>query len=306
MTSWTSVSKNGRRSGSRNPGRLPTTMPMTIAAVSPLSSRSASQTATTPMTDPNWASVPSTPGGAQRPQQHPQHGARRAGRRAARRRCCRGSDRAAPRSRSSRLAVTALKTIAPRVAPIGSISDPSQVSTRRRRSPGRMKSSSGPTTVGPETTRIAPSISAADCDRSSSSAAAPAPITHVSSVPMVTSRITVPRAGPFSRRRSRSSPASYRMTATDSATNGSNAGPSSFCGSAVASVAPSANPAGSSSTIAGMRSRVATIWANIARTTIAPTPRKMSSALIRPTARARCRRSPAPPGPGRRSPGDPG
>ena len=56
---------------------------------------------------------------------------------------------------------TAWNTTAPRMPPTGSISEPSQVRTRWSRSVGRMKRSSGPTTVGPETTRIAPIMSAA-------------------------------------------------------------------------------------------------------------------------------------------------
>jgi hypothetical protein len=48
--------------------------------------------------------------------------------------------------------------------PTGSISDPSQASTRRSRSVGRMKRNSGAITVGPDTTRMAPVISAAPAD----------------------------------------------------------------------------------------------------------------------------------------------
>jgi hypothetical protein len=54
-----------------------------------------------------------------------------------------------------------------------------------------------------------------------------------------------------------------------------------------------------------MRSRVAAIWATMATTTIAATPRKTSSELTRPTARARCPRPPAPPPRGRRCPAGP-
>src|SRR2546430_11496653 len=67
--------------------------------------------------------------------------------------------------------------------PTGSISDPSQESTRCSRSVGRMKSSSGPTTVGPDTTRMAPSIRAALLDMPSSSPANTAARTMVTGTP---------------------------------------------------------------------------------------------------------------------------
>lgn len=55
--------------------------------------------------------------------------------------------------------------------PTGSISDPSQIRMRWIRSVGRTKWSSGPTTVGPETTRITPSMTAELFDMPSSGTA---------------------------------------------------------------------------------------------------------------------------------------
>lgn len=57
---------------------------------------------------------------------------------------------------------------APRRAPTGSISEPSQDSTRCSRSVGRMKASSGPTTVGPDTTNMAPRRLARICEPTAS------------------------------------------------------------------------------------------------------------------------------------------
>jgi len=69
------------------------------------------------------------------------------------------------------LASTAPNTAAPKMPPIGSISEPSQDKIRCSRSDGRTNASSGPTTVGPDTTKIAPVISAAPADMPSSSPA---------------------------------------------------------------------------------------------------------------------------------------
>src|SRR5262249_10187690 len=57
--------------------------------------------------------------------------------------------------------------------PTGSISDPSQDRIRCSRSEGRTNASSGPTTVGPDTTKIAPSMSAAPADMPSNGGGEP-------------------------------------------------------------------------------------------------------------------------------------
>jgi len=71
-----------------------------------------------------------------------------------------------------------------------------------------MKPSSGPITVGPETTRMAPSIRAARLDMSSSRPANTAPKARVTGTPITISRITTRRVCPRSFRRSSDMPAS--------------------------------------------------------------------------------------------------
>ena len=77
--------------------------------------------------------------------------------------------------------------------PTGSISDPSQDRTRCSRSVGRTKASSGPTTVGPDTTRMAPVISAACLDMPSSRPANTAAKAKVTGTPITISRTTTRR-----------------------------------------------------------------------------------------------------------------
>ena len=100
--------------------------------------------------------------------------------------------------------VTAPNTTAPRMPPTGSISDPSQVSTRWSRSAGRMALSSGPTTVGPETTRMAPVRSGGASDMPARSPAKTAATAQVMGTPTTMSRVTIRRVCPRSLRRSRS------------------------------------------------------------------------------------------------------
>ena len=92
--------------------------------------------------------------------------------------------------------------------PTGSISDPSQASTRCSRSAGRTKRSNGPTTVDPDITRMTPVITAAPADMPSSSAANTAPKTHVTGTPTAISLITTRRVCPRSLLRSSDRPAS--------------------------------------------------------------------------------------------------
>jgi hypothetical protein len=100
-------------------------------------------------------------------------------------------------------AMIASKTTAARMAPIGSISDASQASTCRTRSAGRTRRSSGLTTIGPETTKMTPVMTAAAPDIPSSSAAAKLPRIQVSAAPIVVIRTAIRRTGPVSSRRSR-------------------------------------------------------------------------------------------------------
>jgi hypothetical protein len=106
------------------------------------------------------------------------------------------------------LASTAWNTAAARIAPTGSISEPSQDSIRRRRSDGRTKASSGPTTVGPDTTKIAPVISAAPAGTTSSGPANTAANAIVTGTPQITRRGTTRRARPRTLPHSSASPES--------------------------------------------------------------------------------------------------
>ena len=122
-------------------------------------------------------------------------------------------------------------TITASSAPSGSISTPSHFKTARASWVGRMNASSGNTTVGPETTRIAPIRNATSVPRSlNSTAVTPVTLSHVINVPTVTSRTTTRRTlGVMSRNDSRS-PASNRITPTATDTNGWYSGPSRFSG----------------------------------------------------------------------------
>ena len=88
------------------------------------------------------------------------------------------------------------------------MSEPSQARIRWTRSLGRTKASSGPTTVGPETTRIAPVISAACSGMPSSTSAMQVASAIVIGTPRAISRQTTRRGCPVSFRRSSPRPAS--------------------------------------------------------------------------------------------------
>ena len=207
MISCTSVSKNGRRDGMSKPRRLARASPMKIAAMSPVSSRITSHAAATAITAASCAVVPST---------SPSRSLRSS-----------SQSSAVPITPPARptptlaancpswlpgplrvLATTPWNTSAPRIPPTGSISDPSQMRTCCTRSVGRTKLSSGPTTVGPETTRMMPSITAAPRDMPRSGAATEAASTLVISTPSTIRRITTLRVWPLSLRISRLRPAS--------------------------------------------------------------------------------------------------
>ncbi|HEY5396249.1 MAG TPA: hypothetical protein VIL16_12710 [Trebonia sp.] len=142
-----------------------------------------------------------------------------------------------------------------------------------------MKRSSGPTTVGPDTTRIAPSISAAWTDRPNKSPASAAATSQVSTTPTVIRRVVTRRVFPRSLARSRARPASYKITPTASETKGWNAVPSSRCGLTSAVSAPTTNPTGSRMISAGMRSRLASTCEPTASSRIRPTPNRTWSVL---------------------------
>lgn len=156
------------------PGRFTMAIPMTTAEMSPVSSRSASQAAATPITAAICADVASSSfSRTWRSSSHstPTPIAPPTAPTAALAANC---SNWLPKPLSSP-ATTAWKTSAPRMPPTGSIREPSQTRMRCSRSEGRTKLSSGPTTVGPDTTRIAPSITAAPLDMSSTGTANSAP-----------------------------------------------------------------------------------------------------------------------------------
>ena len=279
MISCTRVSKNGRLAGTSKARRFATASPITTAAISPASSRTMSQAAATPTTVASWAVVASSSSRSSL-HRHTHSTARPA------------AAPATPMPRDSRnwpsgwatpplvLASTAWNTTAPRMPPTGSISEPSQDSIRWRRSEGRTKASSGVTTVGPDTTRIAPVISAAPPDMPSSGPASTAANAIVIGTPQITRRGTTRRARPCTLPHSSASPESYRITATASETSGWNAGPSRRPGLTSVVSAPAMKPAGSKMISAGMRSPLASTCEPTASTTTRPTPNRIWSVLI--------------------------
>ena len=176
--------------------------------------------------------------------------------------------------------VSAWNTSAPMIAPIGSMVVPSHPRIAVSRRPGRARSSSGATTVGPETMRIAPSITAArEESPSNSHASSPAPA-QVIGTPRRISRRTTRWLWPSSSLKLRSRPPSNKMTATARLTIGANAAPNSSFGSTVSVIAPATNPTGSSTTMAGRRSVVAATWQPTASTIRSPSPTKTSELVI--------------------------
>ena len=195
MISCTRVSKNGRLAGTWNARRFATASPIKIAAMSPASSRTMSQAAATPTTHASWAVVASTSSRSSL-HRHTHSTATPTTAPAAPMTTDRKNCPSGWASPPLVLASTAWNTTAPRMPPTGSISEPSQDSIRWRRSDGRTKASSGPTTVGPDTTKIAPSISAAPADMPSSGPASTAANAIVIGTPQITRRGTTRRARP--------------------------------------------------------------------------------------------------------------
>lgn len=115
-------------------------------------------------------------------------------------------------------------------APIGSTVVPSWVRITVGRRPGRAALRMGPTTVGPETIKIAPSMMAACVERPSSRPAKTAAPAQVIGIPRPRRRRTTTWLSPESSLRTRSSPPSNRMTATARLTIGWKAAPNSFSG----------------------------------------------------------------------------
>ena len=279
MVICTRVSKNGRRAGTSKAPRLATATPIRTAAINPASSRTVSHRAATPTTHASWLVVTST---SSRWSLH-MHSHSTPTPRAAPATPIPTDRRNWPSGWPNPPLVpasTAWNTTAPRMPPTGSISEPSQDRIRWRRSDGRTKARRGPTTVGPDTTRMAPVMSAAPAEMPSSGVASAAAIVIVSGTPQMIRRGTTRRARPVTLPHCRASPESYRITATASETSGWNADPSRRCGLTSVVIAPAVNPAGSRTISAGIRSPLASTCDPTASTTIRPTPRRTWSDVI--------------------------
>ena len=151
------------------------------------------------------------------------------------------------------LALSDAKTTTATIAPIGSIITPSHFSVALTRSGGLTNESSGSTTVGPETIRIAPTRTAIGVGRPSSRMAPTAPSPQVIRTPIVISLRTAGRTsrGNWSNRRPR--PPSKRISATTIRTNGDSESPSSSFGLMIpATDSPAMTPIASSGTITGI------------------------------------------------------
>ena len=140
---------------------------------------------------------------------------------------------------------------------MGSITMPSQRSTEATESFRRAWRSSGRTTVGPDTVRMAPISRESPIDVSKNRVVAPAPRIQVISTPTVTSRMTVDR--PLSSRDSRSSkPPSNNKMATPNEIAGKSRSSRMTSGSMNPVTGPAITPAVSRKMMAGSPSRVAT------------------------------------------------
>ena len=142
-----------------------------------------------------------------------------------------------------------------------------------------MCASSGSTTVGPETTRIAPISNGTSVPMPLySSATEPATASHVTTRPIDTSFTTTPRILGVTSRNESLSPASNRITPTATDTNGWYKDPSRSLGCTSVVRMPAMNPTGSRTTIAGSRRPLATSCEPTASTRTSPIPR--SRALV--------------------------
>ncbi|KQS99317.1 hypothetical protein ASG23_07815 [Cellulomonas sp. Leaf395] len=139
------------------------------------------------------------------------------------------------------------------VAPIGSMKIPSNARTDSSGCFGRITASSGPTTVGPETMRIAPMTAARLRGRSKTHCASSVVQMPVTTAPVVTSPSTGRRAPPCRREKSslRDSSNSSSPTAID--TSGNRASPRSASGSTQPRTGPASSPSTSSTMIDGTR-----------------------------------------------------
>ena len=170
-------------------------------------------------------------------------------------------------------ALIASNTMTAARAPIGSSKVLSHCNTLRTRCLGRTTSSSGFTTVGPETVTIAPIRRATANGSPMKYAVRNVALAQVRAPPTHTRRRTVPPSSLLIRRLPNSIPPWKRMMATTSATTGLKDEPRMAMGFAPGTRVPSTKPAGSSRTSAGIRSRGATTWHSMATAKMRVIPR---------------------------------
>ncbi len=177
---------------------------------------------------------------------------------------------------------TALKQNTLNAEPMGSTTIPSQVRMVATDPRGRASRSSGMTTVGPDTTRMAPSTTATRRGSSKNRTAATVASTQVMRTPTVTSQVTGRRmAGPSSLTRSSSPPRKSRMpTLRD--TTGNRASPKISSESTSPSHGPTTSPPASSSTIEGKWSSRASHCSPTPSTMMKPIPTRMSLSIGAP------------------------
>jgi hypothetical protein len=161
-------------------------------------------------------------------------------------------------------------------APIGSMTIPSQWATRATVPTGRTWRSSGPTTVGPVTTTIAPSRRAVPAEKPRSRSAAQVAMAQVMSAPTVTRLQTEAPIALRSRAR-RLSPPSKRINPTERETRGKRSSPNSASGSIKPVTGPATKPTASSRRMDGTRSRHASHWAPTPRTAMPARPTRTCS-----------------------------
>lgn len=156
---------------------------------------------------------------------------------------------------------------------------PSHFKTEFSRSVGRACSSSGSTTVGPETTRMAPRRAEIWAPSPNKKYAAKEVSIQVRSTPTLIRRRTTFRTPRTSETR-RFKPPSNRITATNKETNGDSRSPSKASGSIRPTKGPARRPTTSKQSIEGMPSRDASHWALMPKATMLPSPSSGSSIVI--------------------------
>ena len=170
-------------------------------------------------------------------------------------------------------ALMASNTMTAARAPMGSSSVLSHCSTLRTRVLGRTNVSNGLTTVGPDTTTMAPISSAMENGMPMTTPASTAALAHVMAPPNHTRSSTVRPSRLSMRRLPSSMPPWNRMMATTRSTTGLKAVPRMPMGLAPGTKMPSTNPAGSSSTSEGTRRRGAITWQTVATAKMRAIPR---------------------------------